>query len=102
MEIVCEIESGDANSGVLKASVQPLPTRTYFCHFKSYPGQKKSEQTEVMHEILIIMNIHMSVQGKMYLVSDSKIKTSKKTTFSKCTFSSKVIILALWNMWPSV
>ncbi len=86
MEIACEIESGDANPGVLKASAQPLPAHTYFCHFKSYPGQKKSEQTEVMHEILIIMNVHMSVHEKINLKSDSNIKTSKKIAFAKICF----------------
>lgn len=58
-EQVCEIESEDANPGVIKAAVQPLPTHAYFCHFKSYPGQKKSEQTEATHEILIVMNVHV-------------------------------------------
>ena len=65
---------------VLKASPQPLPTRTYFCHFKCNPGQRKSAQTEVMHEILISMNVHMTAQSN--LVSDGEIKTSKKITLS--------------------
>lgn len=80
--MVCEIQSEGADSGMLKAAVQPLPTHTYFCHFKSYLGQKKSVQTDVIHETVSIVNVHMSVRERINLMSDSEMKTSKKIAFS--------------------
>lgn len=85
-------------------SIGAASANTYiFLSFQilSRPGEIRANRSDAWN-INYRECTYVCARKKNNLVSDSKIKTSKKIAFTKCAFSYKITIVAFWKMWPSV